>query len=74
MRENGSENLRGDHWGPVHQDQERKPSTAPSNPIQNASLKSRQNHRSNQPPPGSTRRPKGYESKLKFKYRLSQSR
>jgi hypothetical protein len=24
MRENGSENLRGDHRGPVHQDQERK--------------------------------------------------
>jgi hypothetical protein len=26
----------------------------------------------NQPPPGSTRQPNGYESKLKFKYRLSQ--
>ena len=37
----------------------RKPSTAPSNPIQNASSKSRRNHRSNQPRPGSTRQPKG---------------
>jgi hypothetical protein len=31
-------------------------------------------HKPNQPPPGSTRQPNGYESKLKFKYRLSQSR
>jgi len=31
MRENGSENLRGDHRGPVHQDQERKKSCATRN-------------------------------------------
>jgi len=52
----------------------RKLSTRPFNLTQNASSGSRQNRHSNQPPPGSTRQPNGYESKLKFKYRLSQSR
>jgi hypothetical protein len=49
------------HYGQTDEVYEpaRKPSTAPSNPIQNASSKSRQNHRSNQPRPGSTRQPKG---------------
>ena len=51
---------------------------APTNPIQNASLKNRQNRRSNQPPPGSTRQPKGYESKLSLipnlQYQCTQSK
>jgi hypothetical protein len=50
----------------------RKLSTWPFNLTQNVSSESRQNRHSNQPPPGSTRQPNGYESKLKFKYRLSQ--